>query len=81
MIISDISHIEVATEDNNIQGGYASAYASSNASAYGPNFAVTSTSTYTNANKGSYYYGGGGYGYGYGYNSATSGSGSSSTAA
>jgi hypothetical protein len=71
MIISDISHIEVAAEDNQVQGGISFADANANASAYGTYFASSRTSTYTNANDSYYYY--------YGA-SASSGSSSSSVA-
>jgi hypothetical protein len=73
MIISDISHIEVATEDNKIQGGYAFADAYSNAYASGRNFAATYTSTSTSAYD-TYYY------YYYGSANASSGSTSHSSA-
>ncbi len=72
MIISDISHIEVATEDNKIQGGIAFADAYASAYANGKYFAATSTNTYTSAYSNTYYY--------YGGSSASSSSGSSSTA-
>jgi hypothetical protein len=75
MIISDISHIEVAVEDNQVQGGFADADAYSSANANGNYFASTYTSTYTSARSGYPYYP-------YGtVNSASSGSSSSSTAA
>ena len=49
MIISDLSHLEVASEDNSVQGGDASAGANANAYANGRYFASTFTSTYTSA--------------------------------
>ncbi len=79
MIISDLEHLEVVSEETNVEGGFASANAGAGASASGNNFAATSTSTYTSATSGYYYY------YPYYYyglpNSASSSSGSSSTAA
>jgi hypothetical protein len=68
MIISDISYIEVASEDNQVQGGTAFADADAYASAYGNYFAATDTYTSTSAS--SYYFG----------NYANSSSSSSSTA-
>ncbi|RUS96249.1 hypothetical protein DSM106972_087910 [Dulcicalothrix desertica PCC 7102] len=56
MIISDISHLEVATEENSIIGGLAIANAYSSAYANGPNFAGTNTSTYTSAYTNDRYY-------------------------
>ncbi len=54
MIINDISHIEVDVEAKNVQGGAAISNAGANASAYGQNFAGTSTSTFTNASSNYY---------------------------
>jgi hypothetical protein len=79
MLINDLSHLEVASEDNNIQGGAAFADASAGAYANGQYFAATSTNTYTSASSNPYYY----YYYPYyfgGGNSASSSSGSSSVA-
>jgi len=73
MIINDISHIEVATEEeNNIQGGIAFADAYSSASANGRFFASTYTDTYTSASTNSWWWFSG--------SNAYSGSRSSSTA-
>ncbi len=72
MIISDISHIEVAAEDNQVLGGIAFADAKANAYANGRFFASTDTSTYTSASSYDYYY--------YGSSSASSNSSSSSVA-
>ncbi|MEB3179364.1 MAG: hypothetical protein VKL59_10080 [Nostocaceae cyanobacterium] len=72
MIINDISHIEVATEEeNNIQGGLAYADANGRAYASGTWFASTYTSTYTSASTNPWWWWG---------SSASSGSTSSSTA-
>jgi hypothetical protein len=56
MIISDISHLEITSDDNSVVGGtaYSNAYAS--ASAYGRYYSDTSTSTYTSASSGYPYY-------------------------
>ncbi len=51
MIISDISHIEVAAEENSVVGGIATATAGAGASASGDNFAGTSTNTFASANE------------------------------
>jgi hypothetical protein len=68
MIISDLSHLEVASEENKVQGGIAFADAFANASAKGRYFAATYTNTYTSAYSSHY------------YNSASSNSSSSSSA-
>jgi hypothetical protein len=68
MNISDLEVLEVV-RDEKVEGGIAIANADSIASAFGYNFAGTSTSTYTSAYS-SYY-----------YNSASSSSSSNSTAA
>ncbi len=74
MIISDLEHLEVVSEETRVEGGFADASAYSSASANGNYFASTSTSTYTSARSGYYWW--------YGLpNSAYSSSGSSSTAA
>jgi hypothetical protein len=51
MIISDISHIEVAAEENSVVGGIATATAGANAFASGDNFAGTSTNTFASASE------------------------------
>ena len=51
MIISDISHIEVAAEENSVVGGLATATAFAGGSASGPNFAGTSTNTFASASE------------------------------
>jgi hypothetical protein len=51
MIISDISHIEVAAEENSVVGGIATATAGAGASASGDNFAGSSTNTFANASE------------------------------
>ena len=51
MIISDISHIEVAAEENSVVGGIATATAGANAFSSGDNFAGSSTNTSANANQ------------------------------
>ncbi|WP_414582140.1 hypothetical protein [Scytonema sp. PCC 10023] len=76
MIISDISHIEVAAEDNQVLGGAAFADAYSSGNANGTNFASTYTSTYTSARSGYTYFP-----FYTSPNSANSGSTSSSSAA
>jgi hypothetical protein len=73
MIISNLDHLEVVGEDNNIEGGFADAYANATANAYGDYFAATYTNTRASAE--SYYY----YYY-YGGAYASSGSTSSATA-
>ncbi|MBP5971473.1 hypothetical protein HW132_01660 [Brasilonema sp. CT11] len=78
MIIADLSHLEITTDNHQIQGGAAFSDAYALAYANGQNFAATSTSTYTNASSGYYYYP---YGYYYSPNSANSNSSSKSTAA
>lgn len=55
MIINDLSHIEVANQAEEIQGGVA--YADAYANAYGTYFAATYTSTYASSGYGYYYYG------------------------
>jgi hypothetical protein len=75
MIISDLEHLEVVSEETRVEGGFADASAYSSASANGNYFASTYTSTYTSARSGYDYWW-------YGLpNSAYSSSGSSSTAA
>jgi hypothetical protein len=74
MIISDLEHLEVVSEETRVEGGFADANAYASASANGNYFASTYTSTYTSARSGYYYWW---------YdlpNSASSGSSSSSTA-
>ena len=75
MIISDLEHMEIVSEETRVEGGFADASAYSSANANGSYFASTYTSTYTSARSG----------YSYPYyslpNSAYSSSGSSSTAA
>ncbi|BAZ26356.1 hypothetical protein NIES4073_72620 [Kalymmatonema gypsitolerans NIES-4073] len=51
MIISDISHIEVAAEENSVVGGIATATAGAGASASGDNFAGSSTNTFAAASE------------------------------
>ncbi|MEI2582009.1 hypothetical protein V5G28_025510 [Scytonema sp. PRP1] len=51
MIISDISHIEVATEEKSVVGGIATATADANAFASGDNFAGSSTNTSASASQ------------------------------
>jgi hypothetical protein len=51
MIISDISHIEVAAEENSVVGGIATATAGAGAFASGDNFAGTSTNTFASASE------------------------------
>jgi hypothetical protein len=58
MIISDISHIEVAAEDNQVLGGSAIADADASASAFGRYFAGTDTETSTYASSYYSYFGG-----------------------
>ncbi|MBR8836525.1 MAG: hypothetical protein DSM106950_21535 [Stigonema ocellatum SAG 48.90 = DSM 106950] len=56
MKISDISHLEVASEDNSVVGGnaFADAYASANAS--GRDFSASYTTTNTSAYASGYYF-------------------------
>jgi hypothetical protein len=57
MIISDLEHLEVVSEEKSVEGGIAFADAYSSAYASGDYFASTYTSTYTSAYSGySYYY-------------------------
>jgi len=60
MIISNLEHLEVVREDNNIEGGYANAYASgsSRADADGDYYASTRAylSLYADTSSRNYYY-------------------------
>jgi len=60
MIISNLEHLEVVREDNNIEGGYANAYASgsSRADADGDYSARTSAyiNLYADTSSSNYYY-------------------------
>ena len=55
MIIGNLEHLEVVTEDNKIEGGRAFADAGARSYASGRYFAATYTNTYTNVYS-SYYY-------------------------
>jgi len=72
MIISNLEHLEVISEETSIEGGYAYADSYASAGARGNYFAATYTNTYTSASSNYYYYYGGSY--------ASSGSTSSSSA-
>ncbi|MDF5731312.1 MAG: hypothetical protein PUP92_25750 [Rhizonema sp. PD38] len=82
MVISDLSHLEVVSEDNNIVGGEAFSDAYAGSSANGRNFSATytSTNTYTSSGTNNYYSYYPYYGY-YPTNSSSSSSTSHSTAA
>lgn len=49
MTISELNHLEVLTEETQIQGGFADAFADAYADAFGNDLAFTATYTDTNA--------------------------------